>query len=165
MLKPIVSMNKMAMNESIATTCCYIWNGTSVAGSAILPYGGNLYQNKVSTYYYPKTDLAVSSAWLDLPLVAKNEAAARALDLSSHVNLPIKSNGNWYVGSEPLTRENGMELTALGDQYYKVGNPRAEYAVYVTSGDMMHANAKAAHANVNNQNRWLADHKAYQYAS
>ena len=63
MLKPVVNMNKMAMNESIATTCCFVWNGTSYAGSATMPHGGTLVA-KYNTAYYLKSDrgLEISKA-------------------------------------------------------------------------------------------------------
>ena len=158
MLKPIVSMNTMAMNESIATTCCYVWNGTSIAGSASLPHGGQLFQAKSTKYYFPKSDMQVSSAWMNLPLVAKE-----AEMVTSNAALPYKSAGLWYDNANNLVADEvGHQIF---DDRYAFGNPKTYYTAYTTPGNMMHTGATSAHANVTFGNAWLADHQAYQFAS
>ena len=96
MLKPIVSMNQMAMNESIATTCCYVWNGTSLLGSASLPHGGSLKAGSKTQWYVwngTKTEATnLNSSWLSWQGGHVTTAYA-GLKLSTGVN------GDWIVYS------------------------------------------------------------------
>ena len=169
MLKPIVSMNQMAMNESIATTCCYKWNGVSITGSASVLHGGELQVKRSYYYIYPGTDapgateVVVSNGWLTVPCVPTN--AANYMHVTDAANLPYKSGGDWYEGGTnlPITT-NGGNIVSSG---WLFTDP-ASY--YVKTEDyskrtIKHVGSTSAHYEWTSGNNWLADHAAVQYSS
>ena len=167
MLKPIVSMNQMAMNESIATTCCYKWNGNKITGSATVLHGGKIEANVKYGYYYPGTDapgeetFKVSDGWLRVPCYYIGSDYATVL--SSEANLPYNSDGDWYSGSTPLTSNKGN--IELHEDKWVFGNPASYYVQYKKSTTLNHVGSTSAHYKWTEDKLWLADHPAEQYAS
>lgn len=171
MLKPIVSMNQMAMNESIATTCCYKWNGYSITGAATVLHGGSLDVKKTYGYYYPGTDapgakkLIVSSGWLTVPCVPTGKSNYKFV--TSAENLPYKSDGDWYYGYG----ENAVAITSnkgnivLDEDSWMFTDPTGYYTEYTVSTKIKHVGATSAHYEWTSGNSWLSDHAAVQYTS
>ena len=164
MLKPIVSMNQMAMNESIATTCCYKWNGVSVTGSATVLHGGKLDVNYHYGYYYPETNetIKVSNGWMNVAVVPNYEYKERVM---SSANLPYLCGGDWYDGDAAITKWGGIELTDAGKVAWKIKDPSSYYKKVLEGYDITHKGATSAHYKWTSGNNWLADHTAVQYSS
>ena len=176
MLKPIVSMNQMAMNESIATTCCYVWNGTSILGSASLPHGGQLKAGSDTTWYM----------WVD-------KARTKAVKLNK--TWTTYTAGHITPEMAGFVRSTSVEGDVTAHDYYN--NPSVniipiytkatgEYNKYFFtegfcdhknpetcpyfsrtnfSGSFTHTGATSAHYTYTSGNSWLADHTAVQYSS
>ena len=167
MLKPIVSMNQMAMNESIATTCCYTWNGNTITGSATVLHGGKIEASVKYGYYYPGTDapdrekFIVSDGWLNVPCYYIGSDYATVL--SSEANLPYKSGGDWYSGLTPLTSNKG-NIELLDDKWV-FADPASYYVQYKKSTTLNHVDATSAHNKWTESKNWLMDHTAVQYSS
>ena len=166
MLKPIVSMNQMAMNESIATTCCYKWNGNTITGSATVLHGGKIDAYKTYGYYYPGTDapnedvFEVSNGWLNVPCYYVGADFASVL--GSEANLPYKSAGDWYTGTTAITSNQGNIVL---DTNWKFADPASYYVKYTKSTTLKHVGSTSAHYQWTEGNNWLADHTAVQYSS
>ena len=172
MLKPIVSMNQMAMNESIATTCCYVWNGTSLLGSASLPHGGQLKAGSSTTWYVwngDKTNATeMNSSWLSWQGGHVNPAYA-GLKLSTGVKgdwivYSHSNDGNW----DTLYDANGNLKTNIATAGF-CDHKNPETCKYFSrtnfSGKFTHTGATSAHYDMTSGNKWLADHTAVQYSS
>ena len=165
MLKPIVSMNQMAMNESIATTCCYKWNGVSITGSATVLHGGELKVNYSYEYIYPGTDapgatkVVVSSGWLTVPCVPTGSDNYEFVKTAA--NLPYKSAGDWYYGDTAITTNGGNIV--VGNWAFT--DPTSYYTKKVAGKSIQHVGATSAHDEWTSGNNWLADHAAVQYSS
>ena len=172
MLKPIVSMNQMAMNESIATTCCYVWNGNSILGSASLPHGGTLVGNKSGTKYYVN-GTEMDSSWM-------NWTAGHVTPTYARYKVTTGVDGKWIVIDhsrsgywENLYNDDGSLKTVIATA--KVCNhsdtDRANgYCPYVKvsgsyTGKFTHTGATSAHYNLTGGNSWLVDHDAVQFSS
>ena len=164
MLKPVISMNKMSMNESIATTCCYVWNGNSLLGAATLPHGGKLVADAKTDSFVQieNTRYPLNSTWWDYTDGhAASGAAARSVVTKT-------TDGKWgyhdYANPGTFTlMENGQVTKEFCDHknpeiclYFKV----TEYL-----GTFTHVGATSAHYNLTSGNEWLADHPAQQYMS
>ena len=166
MLKPIVSMNQMAMNESIATTCCYKWNGVSITGSATVLHGGNLNASYTYDYYYPDNtqkitnSTPVSNAWFNVPLAPTYAYKDLVKDGYS---VPYKSAGEWYVDNTPITQYAGTDI--IDTTAWKWVNPDTFYTAYKTGVSLEHVGSTSAHYKYQYGNEWLADHAAVQYSS
>ena len=150
MLKPVVNMNKMAMNESIATTCCFVWNGTSYAGSATMPHGGTLVA-KYNTAYYLKADrgLEISKGWI-------NWKGGHITDTTLMAYAPYESAGKWYCNSVELTSANSASLTGLTFGWCDHNNAGCAYEKVSTLSSMTHVGATSAHYNYTSGNSSLA---------
>ena len=167
MLKPIVSMNQMAMNESIATTCCYKWNGNEITGSATVLHGGKIEVNKKIGYYYPgtkapteKVGFVVSDGWLNVPCIP---TGANYTFVADATHLPYKSGGDWYtVAGDPIT-EFGSHIVLDGWTFNVA--PKDYYTAYVKEKKLNHVGSTSAHYQWTSGNNWLADHEAVQYSS
>ena len=171
MLKPIVSMNQMAMNESIATTCCYVWNGTSLLGSASLPHGGSLKAGSATTWYVWNSDKTsateLNTSWLNWQGGHVNPASA-GNRLSTGVGgdwiVYNHSNGDYW---EPLYVDGKLNTTIATEGFCDHKNP--ETCKYFSrtnfSGKFTHTGATSAHYTYTSGNSWLADHTAVQYSS
>lgn len=164
MIKPIVNMNRMAMNESIATTCCYAWNGTSLLGSAQVLHGGNLGAVTYFKYYYPETNnsVQVNEAWMNVGVVPNYNYRDR---VTGTTNLPYLSGGEWYDGQAAITKFGGLELTEAGKEAWLIARPVNYYKQTVDHVEITHTGATSAHYQWQNGNAWLVDHKAVQYSS
>ena len=170
MLKPIVSMNQMAMNESIATTCCYVWNGTSLLGSASLPHGGQLVAGSKTTYYTWDANRTVAKeinkSWLKWtdghvkPAYAHYtynavDSQGNKIGFASSKDI-IK---NLYVGDDVNT-----EIAFAGYCDHKGADC---WYTKETSFDktFTHVGATSAHYTWTSGHEWLADHDAVQFSS
>ena len=174
MLKPIVSMNQMAMNESIATTCCYVWNGTSLLGSASLPHGGSLKASSNTQWY----------VWMD---AAHTNAAELNTSWLGYTDGHVKGGiQNWIRTSSmtgdvlahahnsdpnPITVYDAATKT-YNKQYFTAGycdhkNPETCQYFSRTSfgGKFTHTGATSGHYTWTGGNSWLADHTAVQFSS
>ena len=153
MLKPVVNMNKMAMNESIATTCCFVWNGTSYAGSATMPHGGTLVA-KYNTEYYLKVDrgLKISKGWI-------NWKGGHITDTSLMAVPPYESAGKWYCAGVELTSANASTYgwaDSIDFNWCDHNNPGCAYEKVSTLASMTHVGATSAHYNYTSGNSSLA---------
>ena len=172
MLKPIVSMNQMAMNESIATTCCYVWNGTSILGSASLPHGGQLKAGSSTTWYVwngNKTNATeLHSSWLNWTKghVNPDWAGSRyATGVNGDDILYYHSvNNDW----RPLYNADGSLNTAYATAGF-CDHKNPETCKYFNrtnfNGKFKHVGATSAHYTWTSGNSWLADHDAVQFSS
>ena len=168
MLKPIVSMNQMAMNESIATTCCYTWNGNKITGSATVLHGGKIVANTPVYYIYPGSDgvtsetneLVVSTAWLNADIVPLTKDLAQGV---GGFPAPQQSGGEWYY--------NGTRLTNYGkikEEYKNVWTYQDPYKFYTKMNGkttLNHVGSTSGHYKWTSGNDWLADHPAEQFSS
>lgn len=164
MIKPIVKLNKMAMNESIATTCCYAWNGMSLLGSAQILHGGRLDAEVFYKYFYPETNFTVEvkDAWLNVGVLPSYQFRDKVTDV---VDLPYRSGGEWYVGREPLTQFGGLELVPEAKEAWVLANPVNYFKKVESHTDIKHVGATEPHNKWNANATWLADHLAVQYSS
>lgn len=166
MIKPVVSMNQMSMNESIATTCCFKWDGVDVTGTAVVLHGGKLNVNYKYGYYYPGTDapgmdpVKVSDGWLNVPCVPTG--ANNYMFVENAANLPFYSGGDWYLADKTPITENNGHIVREG---WKFTDPAAFYTKYVKDTKIQHIGATSAHYTWVKGNEWLADHEAQQFAS
>ena len=172
MLKPIVSMNQMAMNESIATTCCYVWNGTSLLGSASLPHGGQLVAGSKTTSYVQidNTRYALNGTWwgytgghANTEWAAKNVITSSTDGKGGTHDWTVKPNNDGTF----TTME---QLIAWGDVkegYCDHKNPETCPYFKVTNfnGSFTHTGATSGHYTYTGGNSWLADHDAVQFSS
>ena len=168
MLKPIVSMNQMAMNESIATTCCYVWNGTSLLGSASLPHGGQL---KADT----KTDSFVQIGMTSYPLnntwwgytkghVMNGDLAKCVVttDKDGNTGVHNHTDGNNFV---PMTAFADADVKKVGYCDHKNPDTCPYFKVTSFAKSFTHTGATSGHYTWTGGNSWLADHTAVQYSS
>ena len=170
MLKPIVSMNQMAMNESIATTCCYVWNGTSLLGSASLPHGGQLVAQSKSTSYVQIKDTRypLNNTWWGYTggHVVESTAASCVITNSTDAT-------DGVLGFHDHTGSNGFTTMkqAIADKRVKEGfcdhkNPETcPYFKVSTFNGFNHVGATSAHYTYTGGHSWLQDHTAVQYSS
>ena len=171
MLKPIVSMNQMAMNESIATTCCYVWNGTSLLGSACLPHGGSLVAKSSTTSYVQLGDTRVklNGTWYGYTggHVAKAGVAADVVTTSTAGVVGYHDNTNSSLfKSMTQAIADGDVIAAPNDFCDHKNNPTCPYFKETKfAGAFTHTGATSGHYTWTGGNSWLADHTAVQYSS
>ena len=173
MLKPIVSMNQMAMNESIATTCCYVWNGTSLLGSASLPHGGQLVAGSTTTYYTwnegRTSAAAINGSWLNWKGGHVNTKYAgyryNAVDSQGN-NIAFISDKNG-VKIADLYNADGTVNTAVATAGYCDHKGADCWYTKETSFDktFTHVGATSAHYTWTSGHEWLKDHTAVQFSS
>ena len=172
MLKPIVSMNQMAMNESIATTCCYVWNGTSLLGSASLPHGGQLVAKNSTTWYVwddTKTQAAkLNTSWLNWKgghVTTSYADSKYATGVNGDDIVYYHSTtGSW----ETMYDEKGNLKSWIATAgYCDHKNPETCKYFSRTNFDkaFTHTGSTSAHYTWTGGNSWLADHTAVQYSS
>ena len=173
MLKPIVSMNQMAMNESIATTCCYVWNGTSLLGSASLPHGGSLVAKSTTTSYVQLGDTRVklNGTWYNYTAGHANNAYVASCVVSTnakgeigfHTHGANGENGQWWAMA---TADKADVAPALNGYCDHVNNPNCPYFKETKyTGEFKHTGATSAHYTWTSGNSWLQDHDAVQFSS
>lgn len=172
MLKPIVSMNQMAMNESIATTCCYsydlVWASNYSSKYASAPatvlHGGKISVYWDYDYYYPLVangaSVNVSSGWFNVPLTP---TYAYKSMVSSSSGLPYQSGGEWYSNDTAITRYAGTDI--INKDVWQWVDPSSFYTAKTRGLDMKHVGATSPHYKWTSGNSWLADHDAVQYSS
>ena len=170
MLKPIVSMNQMAMNESIATTCCYTWNG-NVTGSASVLHGGKLDVSYSYRYFYPQTytgtksngwkdaECEISKVWLNVGVAPSRDH----MEDAQRDSMPYQCGGEWCLDGKALTKYQGLEI-ADGVEGWVIKTPNF-YTSVKTGTNITHVGATSAHYKWTSGNNWLADHTAVQYSS
>ena len=169
MLKPIVSMNQMAMNESIATTCCYVWNGTSLLGSASLPHGGQLVaKSSTSTYVQiGDTRYPLNSTWYGYTggHVANAGTAACVVTTNTEGKLGYHDHqlaSNFYTMDDAI---NIYKTVTAGYCDHKNPATCPYFKETKFAGAFTHPGATSGHYTWTGGNSWLADHTAVQYSS
>lgn len=182
MLKPIVSMNQMAMNESIATTCCYAWNAVTASNiyapsPATVLHGGKLSADWDYDYYYPlgltinssddldrlvEKGVAVeaSGGWLNVPLAPTY--AYRSM-VSSGSGLPYQSGGEWYSNGTAITQYSGTDI--INTDVWQWVDSSSFYTTVRTSAYVKHVGSTSPHFKWTTDHSWLTDHNAAQYSS
>lgn len=168
MKMPIVSLNQMAMNESIAATCCFaIISGTYghyefVAGGGGVPephgfvkkilHGGYLGEYQAGPTWRLKEDVVAytNNGFLQI----KNDYGTDAV--------AVYVDGTWKLDGTftPLTGGTGCtHIDKSKCMYYDRYTPEAEQD--------MHINATAAHSwtNTGSTTGWDKPHKAAQFLS
>ena len=168
MLKPIVSMNQMAMNESIATTCCYVWNGTSLLGSASLPHGGQLKANNSTKAYVQLGDTryALNSTWYGYTGGHVNDPYAASCVVTSDMN-GVPGYHDHQTSNSFVSMEYAQSKNWVTKGYYDHKNPATcPYFKETTfAKSFTHTGATSGHYTWTGGNSWLADHTAVQYSS
>ena len=156
MLMPIVSMNKMSMNESVAASCCWRY----VLG-VHEQYPEILHGGKIGTTYEVKLQLkgdyaknGVKNGWLSLDYdVAPNWAVE-----------PIyydPDNKLWKLSANDTVVQ--KENVTVVKSYCAHDDGSCSYYQEVPDYQQdMHIGATSAHANKKN---WAEPHKAEQYSS
>ena len=168
MLKPIVSMNQMAMNESIATTCCYVWNGTSLLGSASLPHGGQLVAKSSTTSYVQIDDTryVLNGTWYGYTggHVANPAIAGCVVTTATDGTAGYHDH---TVGSAFVPMKDAIVAGNIKDGYCDHKNPATcpYFKETKFAGAFTHTGATSGHYTWTGGNTWLADHTAVQYSS
>ena len=160
MLMPIVSMNKMSMNESVAASCCWRYVlGVHEQYPEILHGGkiGTTYEVKLTL----KGDYAVSgvkSGWLALPY----DVAVADAKLNISYN-PGRDDWFWqYGGEDYYIKENPNLLDIVKSPCPHNDGSCSYYQEVPVYQQDMHIGATSAHAN---EKKWDEPHKAVQYSS
>ena len=160
MLMPIVSMNKMSMNESVAASCCWRY----VLG-VHEQYPEILHGGKIGTTYEVKLELedayaanGVASGWLALPYdVGVSDAK---LNISYN---PGRDDWFWqYGGEDYYIKENPNLLDIVKSPCPHNDGSCSYYKEVPDYQQDMHIGATSAHANLK---AWDEPHKAVQYSS
>ncbi len=161
MLMPIVSMNKMSMNESVAASCCWRY----VLG-VHEQYPEILHGGKIGTTYEVKLTLkgdyvtnGVASGWLSQGYDVSPALAWQSISYNPDTNQwYLRSDNNWIVNATNVapyvvSNTQGCPHNDGSCSYYK------EVPTY--SQDM-HIGATSAHGT---EKKWAEPHKAEQYSS
>ena len=168
MLKPIVSMNQMAMNESIATTCCYVWNGTSLLGSASLPHGGQLVADSKTTSYVQVGDTRypLNGTWYNYTKGHANSKAAAASIVTTTLNDGWAYHDYMNPGTLTLMKDASVTDVAPVD-FCDHKNPETcpYFKETVFAKSFTHVGATSAHYTWTGGHEWLKDHTAVQFSS
>ena len=156
MLMPIVSMNKMSMNESVAASCCWRY----VLG-VHEQYPEILHGGKIGTTYEvvltrERKYKDMNNGWLALPYDVAVDDARRAIYYDASLD-------DWFW------QDNGkVYLKAHPDLFTIVKSPCPHndgscsyYEEVPTYSQDMHIGATSAHVTDN----WDEPHKAVQYSS
>ena len=158
MLMPIVSMNKMSMNESVAASCCWRY----VLG-VHEQYPEILHGGKIGTTYEVKLTLKnkykdLKSGWLALPYdVGVSDAK---LNISYN---PGRDDWFWqYGGEDYYIKENPNLLDIVKSPCPHNDGSCSYYQEVPVYQQDMHIGATSAHAN---EKKWDEPHKAVQYSS
>lgn len=172
MQKPAVKMHEMAMNESIATTCCYVWNGTFPVSSVTYPHGGRINQVNETKYYYsmPGVSGQISSIWLSG--VGIHPRTQTGVD-ETYAVWRDPDDKEWYVltsaGEIRVTTGEGAAIdntVPFARNYRKGKITSTKYYTRTTEFKYYnHSRSTSPHSMYTLGNNWLADHQAYQYSS
>ena len=159
MLMPIVSMNKMSMNESVAASCCWRY----VLG-VHEQYPEILHGGKIGTTYEVKLTLKnkykdLKSGWLALPYDVTADYAMKPINY-----YPDEEGGVWKYENGNLVSKSALaEKGKLARSSCDHSDAGCEYYSEVpTYSQDMHIGATSAHGN---EKKWDEPHKAVQYSS
>ncbi len=158
MLMPIVSMNKMSMNESVAASCCWRY----VLG-VHEQYPEILHGGKIGTTYEVKLQLkgdyvanGVASGWLSQGYDVAPVLAWQSISYNPDTKQWYRPSDTWIVNATnvaPYVVKSSCPHNDGSCSYYQ------EVPDYQQD---MHIGATSAHANKTN---WAEPHKAVQYSS
>ncbi len=158
MLMPIVSMNKMSMNESVAASCCWRY----VLG-VHEQYPEILHGGKIGTTYEVKLTLKnkykdLKSGWLAIPFDVTADCAMKPINYH-----PDEEGGVWMTERGTIVNAtNVAEFVVAGTQGCPHNDGSCSYYNEVpTYSQDMHIGATSAHVTDN----WDEPHKAVQYSS
>ena len=154
MLMPIVSMNKMSMNESVAASCCWRY----VLG-VHEQYPEILHGGKIGTTYEVKLTLKnkykdLKNGWLSLDYDVAANWAIEPIYYDPDNNLWKFSSNDTVVQKENVSVVKSPCPHNDGSCSY--------YEEVPTYSQDMHIGATSAHANLK---AWDEPHKAVQYSS
>ena len=157
MLMPIVSMNKMSMNESVAASCCWRY----VLG-VHEQYPEILHGGKIGTTYEVKLQLkgayvanGVASGWLSQGYDVTPELALYSISYNPDTKQWYRPSDNWIVNATnvaPYVVKSSCPHNDGSCSYYQ------EVPDYQQD---MHIGATSAHVT----KKWAEPHKAVQYSS
>ena len=158
MLMPIVSMNKMSMNESVAASCCWRY----VLG-VHEQYPEILHGGKIGTTYEVKLQLkgdyiakGVASGWLSQGYDVEPSLAKHSISYNPDDKVWYRPSDSWIVNATnvaPFVVKSSCPHNDGSCSYYE------EVPTY--SQDM-HIGATSAHGT---EKKWDEPHKAVQYSS
>ena len=163
MKMPIVSLNNMAMNESVAATCCFAATNINGHSYETVLSGGYL-TDKIGN----KITYGVDNSWLGLR--GDYAAAVAGYELVQEMNAA----GQWVLGIQhstgfiPLSK---LDWAANGNYaLYELNltncDHKGEYCAYVadiaTTFTKMHIGSTVEHAAAE---KWAADHPAIRFNS
>ena len=158
MLMPIVSMNKMSMNESVAASCCWRY----VLG-VHEQYPEILHGGKIGTTYEVKLEqkgdyegVTISKGWLSLPYDVKYNVVSQSISYNPDT-------GKWVRGDGWIVDDNIAPYVVPNTQGCPHNDGSCSYYKEVPDYQQdMHIGATSAHANLK---AWDEPHKAVQYSS
>ena len=154
MLMPIVSMNKMSMNESVAASCCWRY----VLG-VHEQYPEILHGGKIGTTYEVKLTLeeeyaGLKNGWLSLDYDVAANWAIEPIYYDPDNNL-------WKFASNDTVVQKENVSVVKSDCPHNDGSC-SYYEEVPTYSQDMHIGATSAHGN---EKKWDEPHKAVQYSS
>ena len=158
MLMPIVSMNKMSMNESVAASCCWRY----VLG-VHEQYPEILHGGKIGTTYEVKLQLkeeyaGLKNGWLSLNYDVVPERAALRIDYDPDAKVWRYATTGTAIDKDTFA---AMDWIAKSPCPHNDGSCSYYNEVPTYSQDM-HIGATSAHGT---EKKWDEPHKAVQYSS
>ena len=157
MLMPIVSMNKMSMNESVAASCCWRY----VLG-VHEQYPEILHGGKIGTTYEvvltrERKYKDMNNGWLALPYDVAVGDASRAIYYDANLD-----DWFWQDGGKVYLKDHPDRFTIVKSPCPHNDGSCSYYEEVPTYSQDMHIGATSAHAN---EKKWDEPHKAVQYSS
>lgn len=164
MIRPVVFLCQMAMNESIATTCCYKRVSDNIAEMAVTLHGGVIRDKPYYKYYFGDTAEQIPGMWLDRSV----EICPENMETAKKVTSVWKNQGIWYVQfadkdePTPVTTVDGKVIAG-----FKTKNILRNKELFFreTIHNIMHIGSTSPHYKYTSGNDWLPDHAAVQYSS
>ncbi|MDR0928126.1 MAG: hypothetical protein LBM74_00240 [Oscillospiraceae bacterium] len=157
MLMPIVSMNKMAMNESVAATCCYRFISENAVIYQEILHGGYIDPEVVTAKFVH--DPLITDAW---KAYGKYPSRADYADLSTFK--PVFLDGAWKLQEIATTKI--FPLTEVGTWIdIDFSNPATSQGYVWEVPDIIfraHVGATTAHSTATD---FAAPHASVQYGS
>ena len=158
MLMPIVSMNKMAMNESVATSCC--WRNVTTAHKEYpeILHGGYVGTAYVEKYVTKTAYAGMSKTLFNLPYDYKGNGLTEPYISAPIYYDPDTTPGIWrYVGDEaPVHTEHFGKACKHEDGYCEYLELSREYRTN------QHMDSTSKHGNIT---KWAEPHTSMQYSS
>ena len=175
MIRPVVSLCRMAMNESIATTCCYKRVSDNIAEMAVTLHGGKIVKRPFDTrYFFPGGKGEIPGMWLNKSIQIYPTSLADAEAVSS---VWQNAEGAWWVyydGDDVRVTDNLGNIINFDEKGEPVLIPRKfrkgniiekRYYTRDTTYRIMHVGSTSPHYKYTSGNDWLPDHAAVQYSS